>query len=97
MQLNMPENAKDFSDPEGVFNMTHHLRYLKGFWMWLGYQICQGCEYVVNSHNNVTLVTNVILDFLSGWFVHPGNPQIIILSFFSKSEKVRITKAMGHP
>ena len=35
------------------------------------------------SYNNVIIVTNaVILEFLSARVVHPGGPQITILSFF---------------
>ena len=33
------------------------------------------------SYNNIILVTNVmILELLSAWFVHPGAPQLTILS-----------------
>ena len=39
------------------------------------------------SYNNIITV-NIILELLSAGFVHPGAPQLIILSFFNMSWKI---------
>ena len=57
---------------------------------WQGFEYASTIKYsrVLNMlryiYNNIITVTNVIiLEFLSARFVHPGSPQLIILSYLS--------------
>ena len=61
--------------------------------IWQGFEYASGIKYtrVLNmpqySYNNIIIIvtSTVILKFLSALFVHPGGPQLTILSFFKRS------------
>ena len=65
--------------------MSHHRRYLTH-----GVEYASGIKYaarVLNmpryNYNKIIIVTIVhILEFFSTRFVHPGDPQLTVLSFF---------------
>ena len=56
--------------------------------IWQGFEYASCIKYarVLNtpqcSYNNIIIVTNVMLELLPAWFVHPGTSQLSIFFFF---------------